>query len=367
MASKQRLIFANQLRGLAALAVVAGHLIGVFWSEPGQIGVATASPPISGTPPALFALVGQPWCNPSVVGVAVFFLISGLVIPISLARHTTQSFLLARALRIYPTAILALILEIATIHANAAYWHLPMPFGRGGILSNFLLIYDLIGRGSIDLVNWTLCIELKFYLLMAALAGPIQRGRLAPLFFSAVAIEAGNLLYAQFDFAAPAFAPIRMLSLESVMIVFMLIGVLFNYHHRGLLGLRGLLLSIAAMLAIFAISWLGSVLQADFLVTPLYYLEGLGVFGLAYALRRHAVRIPVLDWLAAISFPLYLIHLVIGISLMKWLMLGAEMPYLWSLATSLGVSVLLATLLHLGIERRSTEWGSRLATAVPAI
>ena len=363
MAQTSRLIFANQLRGLAALCVVVSHLVGVYWGDPVGLGAATATPPITGTPPDIFHLVSQPWFNPGPFGVAVFFLISGLVIPISLARHSTRTFLIARALRIYPTAIIALILEIAVIRANAAHWGLAIPFGRSAEISNLLLVYDLIGRASIDLVNWTLCTELKFYLVMALLAAPVQRGRLLPLFAAALLITALNLGYAQGSFDAPAFAPIRMASLESVFIIFMLIGVLFNYHLRGLLTAPGLIAGVAGMLALFAISWRVSVMHADFPVLAWQYVFGLALFAVAYCLRRHAIRMRILDWLAAISFPLYLVHLVLGVSMMKWLMLDVELPYYPSLAISLVVVLAVATLLHMGIERQSTAWGSRLAVA----
>ena len=90
----QRLIFANQLRGIAVLAVVFSHLVGVFWGMRDFVGLASASPAQSGPPPDLFILVSHPWFNFGPFGVGLFFLISGLVIPFSLERHTRGTFLM---------------------------------------------------------------------------------------------------------------------------------------------------------------------------------------------------------------------------------------------------------------------------------
>ena len=41
------------------------------------------------------------------------------------------------------------------------------------MLANALLVQDLVGQPSIDLVNWTLVIELHFYLLVGVLAAAL--------------------------------------------------------------------------------------------------------------------------------------------------------------------------------------------------
>ncbi len=76
-----RLIFANQLRGLAALCVVGSHLVAVFWAMRDVVGIATASPPQPGDGPPFLGLFLLTWFNLGPFGVGIFFLISGLVIP----------------------------------------------------------------------------------------------------------------------------------------------------------------------------------------------------------------------------------------------------------------------------------------------
>ncbi len=63
-------------------------------------------------------MTANPWFMPGPFGVALFFLISGLVIPFSFDRHRTGAFLLARLLRIYPTYLAALLIEVLTLPAR---------------------------------------------------------------------------------------------------------------------------------------------------------------------------------------------------------------------------------------------------------
>ena len=354
-----KLVFANQLRGLAALSVALSHLVGVFWVMRDFVGLATFSPVQPGDNPAAVALVSFSWFNFGPFGVGVFFLISGLVVPISLGQHTRGSFLLARLLRIYPTYVAAVLLEMAVLYAASRYWGRPFGYGLSTIVYNCLLIYNVVDLPSVDLVNWTLCVELKFYLLLALIAPQVRRGSVASLFAVALAILAGNVALAGSPYAATPLA--QTLSTESVFIVFMLIGVLFNFRLRQLLGPGGFFAAVLAMSAIFVACWRAGAIAAQYPVVTVNYGYGLALFGALFLLRRHVREGRVLDFVAAISFPLYLIHSMIGYSVMKLLMLSYSFSYLPALATSFGVVVLIATGLHVSVERATIAMGKRLA------
>ena len=358
-----RLIFANQLRGLAALCVAGSHLVGVFWAMRDFVGLATASPVQAGDPPAIFGLFSHTWLNFGPLGVGVFFLISGLVIPISLEQHTRASFLLARLLRIYPTYVAALLLEMAIIHANAAHWGRSFPYGDWSILSNALLIYNTVGQPSIDLVNWTLCVELKFYILMMLLAPQIRRGSLGTLLLVAAAILAANLALTWPPLADRIKRPdlVETFSTESLFIIFMLVGVLFNFHLRRLLRSRGLVASTAVLLALFVACWMQASIRAQVPIVTVNYLYALALFVTLYSLRRHARPIRFLDFLADISFPLYLVHSLVGYSVLKIAMLDLGTPYMPALGLTLVVVCGIAAVLHRTIEIKTIALGRVLA------
>ncbi len=361
--SGARLVFANQLRGMAALSVVVSHYAGVFWGLRDFIGLSTSSPPIEGTTPAIVMLLGNPWFNYGPFGVAAFFLLSGLVIPLSLSAHTRASFMGARILRVYPTYLVALLIEMAVLHADAAYWHRPFPFSNLQIAENALLIHTSLGQPVIDLVNWTLCIEMKFYVLMALLAPSVRAGRVIPLLGIAgcilVAHVGAHRLMDSSVLAGPGFWQAS--SYESLFLVFMFIGVLFSFHHRRQISTQWLLVYVFTMFAIFSFCWPLTSLGGQFPVAWINYGYAFILFTIFYRLRFHARPVPALNFLAGISFPLYLIHAMLGFSLLKWLMISWQLKYSVAVLITFVSVVLLATLLHVTIERKTMALGRRLA------
>src|SRR5437016_5851331 len=101
-----RVQFADSLRGVACLSVGISHYCGVFWTGGPVIPLIANVPPLPAdiAPPYLYGVVvSSNHFNTGAFGVALFFLISGFVIPLSLDRLGTFSFLRARCWRIGPT------------------------------------------------------------------------------------------------------------------------------------------------------------------------------------------------------------------------------------------------------------------------
>ena len=351
-----RILFASHLRGLAALAVAMSHLIGVYWAMPGVAAAVTVTPLQGGPLPATFALVADPRLQLGPLGVAVFFLISGFVIPVSLQRHAPGGFLLARALRIYPTYVVAQLLQMLVVAADARVWGTAFPYSAWSVAANCLLVENYLGVPSLDLVNWTLGVELKFYLLMALLAPLIGRGSVAALLgiaLAAIGLNAGIGAISATRFATARFGLLTAMSYDSLYVVFMTLGVAFNYHLRGLLRTPALVALVGVLAGLFLGCWWISRLAGQFPWVPENYLYALALFALLYALRRHVPRSRVLGALAAISYPFYLLHVLLGFSLLKLLMLRAHLAYGPSLLLTLGAVGLVATALHLTVERAS--------------
>ncbi len=358
-----RLVFANQLRGLAAISVVASHLLAVFWWLRGFVALATATPVQPGPIPGFAYVAANPWFMPGPFGVALFFLISGLVIPFSLDRHRTGAFLLARALRIYPTYLAALLIEVLTLHANGWFWGRPFPYDTRMVVMNALLIHSLVtGAPSIDLVNWTLCIELKFYLLLALLA-PMVRDRVAWLpagYGIGLMLLALLLLHHHGGMLQPLLQGVR---LDLPYLIFMAIGILFTLHLGGRLGPVSLTVQAGLLLALFAWCWRIGLQANQYPIVLFNYGYALALFAAAFLLRRLARPSRVLDRLAELSYPLYLVHLVVGVSVMKLALLRFGWTPGVSLLTALMVTLAIASLLHRLVERPSIAAGRALVKA----
>ncbi|SIQ91079.1 MULTISPECIES: acyltransferase family protein [Acidiphilium] len=360
----RRLAFANQLRGVAAILVACSHLLGVYWAVPQFVAAATFSPVQTGVAPAAYDWVDDRWFQLGPFGVGLFFLISGLVIPYSLARHTRLTFLVARMLRIYPLFILALLIELGVLYAAAYYWQRPFTYGAGTIVANLLLVANLTGAPVIDFVNWTLTIELEFYLMVLLLAGVIRRGSILALIGVAIGLVALAVLIGRHPAGGDPSLGSRMISgfgFELQYLVFMLIGVAFNFHNSGQLGTRGLLAGGAAMVLLFATAAAWGVAQPEYRVVAGNYCAALAVFGTLYAARHRIRDNRALDFVASISFPFYLIHAVIGFTMIKILMMVFHLNYDAALLGSIGAITLIAYFLHRTIEEKTIGLGHRLS------
>ena len=143
-----RLAYLDSLRFAAALLVLVQHL---YETQPGS------------------AVMPFIRLGPGVAGVALFFFISGFVIPLSAKEpFDWRAFMLRRVFRIYPLFLSAIaflfILGAAQIlprwadmlHATPMRW-----------LANLALIQEFVGAKPFLGVSWTLAIELIWYAMFA--------------------------------------------------------------------------------------------------------------------------------------------------------------------------------------------------------
>ena len=356
----ERIRFANQLRAVAALSVAASHLIGVYWALPEIVSIVTATPAPAGEIPGIFWLTSLQWFNLGPFGVAIFFLISGLVVPFSLERHSRGGFMLARLLRIYPTFAAATLIEVAVVVLSARSWHRPVPFDAAVIVGNVTLINDLIGQASIDLVNWTLSVELKFYLLIAILAPVVRRGSAVGLVIVAAGVCAANVLFSARgdEFSS---TPFYTFSSQSLCMIYMLTGTLFNFHIRGRLHTAGLIVCVAILMVLFVVTWRVSVWMGQFPFVTACYFYALALFAALYAVREHVPPNRVLDALANISFPFYLLHSLLGYTFLRVGMVALALPYYGALVLAVGGVILVAMVLHRIVERPTQRLGRAAA------
>lgn len=357
-----KLAFAHQLRGIAALLIVITHYFGVYYGAQAVVAGITDSPELHLVAASWVPYMDFPFFK-GPFGVAVFFLISGFVIPFSLRAHSRAGFLLARAFRIYPTYLCCLAIGMLAVYLSSRYWQLPFTPEPPRLWLNALLLHNLWNLASLDTVNWTLAVEIKFYLL-AALCWRALLARPAPVLAAlAAAICALNLLPPQLA-ASPALqAGAAALASDLNYVLFMLIGTLFYQHYQGVLSTVQLLLRAVLMLGAFLLAWhLG--IQHDALpVLAQYYAYALLVFAVCYALRERFRPLRVLDFLADISYPLYAVHALVGYVSLKLLM-HHGLDFGPAVTLVLAGVLLLAWLLHRTVETRSSAYGKWLAMMI---
>src|ERR1700678_1911161 len=144
--SGSRLAWLDVLRGIAALAVVFDHLSYYVLQ-------------------ALRHIVYQ-WFNPGNYGVFVFFMISGYIVPASLERKgSVRTFWVSRLFRLYPLYLLAV--GLAVVHLGGLRGEDADP--ETSVLSQLLMMSNVLGGENLPNVVWSLSYEMVFYLLLTAL------------------------------------------------------------------------------------------------------------------------------------------------------------------------------------------------------
>jgi peptidoglycan/LPS O-acetylase OafA/YrhL len=364
-----KILFADQLRGLAAMSVVLTHLCGIYWFQKELIAGITFSPVQPAAVPGwVISMLSSIPVNPGPLGVSIFFLISGLVIPFSFRHNNTRSFLQARLLRIFPTYLAILAVGLLARWASSVFWGQPFSVEPLTLIANALLIHDLGAMASLDLVNWTLLIELKFYLLFAFGRGLIARWRGDFVLGLALAVF-GLTLAAQV--VAPMLVPrlgmvLLGLVTEAMYLPFMLLGTLMYLRLQGQIGLVHWLTTTAATLVVFAVTWKLGPSAASYSDAGVTYLWSFGAFLIFFLARRLALPLAPLRWMSAISYPFYLVHSMLGYVLLQVLTMGYGLGYAPALALAVGASLVVAWIIHLLVERPSITLGKRLGRS-PAV
>jgi peptidoglycan/LPS O-acetylase OafA/YrhL len=344
LSTKTRLAWLDVLRGLAALAVVFDHA--------GQHVLQQVRAVI------------YHWFDTGQYGVFVFFLISGYIVPASLERRgSVRTFWVSRLFRLYPLYLLAVGIAVALylVHFGSLRGEGSDP--ATSILSQLLMMSNVLAGQNLPNVVWSLSYEMAFYLLLTALfiARIHQRSSRYALAFAAAAVAIGGLLPQAF-FTNNVATP-RLIALVADLAV--LLGLALAVILRGTSRLLGAVLAAVVAITLLAFNggWIWpwqalSILALMFTGTMFYRAEqgqypwrkaiavGVTVFGLAIAsglwhshawgLSAHAellwerrwfssfvlagltfaaglalrdLRWPwVLTWLGLISYSVYLLH-----------------------------------------------------------
>ncbi|RLU86905.1 acyltransferase [Streptomyces griseocarneus] len=240
-------------------------------------------------------------------GVEVFFLISGFVICMSTWGRTLGDFVVSRASRIYPAYWVAVLVTAAVV----SLWpQVRQVQNWDVVLTNLTMLQTGMGVWDVDGVYWTLFIELKFYVLFAIVVATGVTYRKCVLFSgiwivaSLTAMSTDNKILQMW--AMPLYAP------------YFVAGIAFYLMYR--FKPTGLLWGIVGMSLLLALHHVPrrvadnsthtvSTWPASLIIVVAFVLMGLIAVG---AFDRIQWR-----WLStagALTYPVYLIHQYIGMT-----------------------------------------------------
>ncbi len=363
---QERIAFANTLRGFAALAVVIAHYYGVFWLASDTAAALTHTPVLSienDTTSQYFTWIHAfPWFNWGAYGVALFFLISGFVIPFSLTRTTWIGFAVNRLFRILPTYFVGFSISLLAIWLGGKYFSLDWPFTLKEVLVHYLPgLRGILGSRSIDGIVWTLEIEVQFYVICMFIIFWFQRGSLNVFFIPILLFLVSVGLSSQSAYLTTHYsvyyAKAAAFLVFSPYVIFMFIGVVFHYLHQGLLKKTKAIISIITLFMFFVFLRYIGPRQAEFMVVWSYAFA-LITFTLAFIYPHFFKGNKIFDFLADISYPLYVVHNIAGFMALR-ILLDKGVGVGFSLIIVTFAAIGLAWIIHHVIERPMQVTGKR--------
>ncbi len=309
------------LRGLASAAVVWFHFTGLL-------------------PPGWLQRSGSyGW-----LGVDVFFVISGFIIPYALYRggYTLQRyprFLAKRIIRLDPPYLVSVALAIAGIYIGTALSHGP-PDPRltlPGILLHIGYLNFIAGYPWLNDAYWTLAVEFQYYLLMGLLFPALGSSRGVVRWLTLAAL--GGLC-----FLIPANE------------------LIFRYLWIFMAGI----VTFQARVDLIRSSeyWVLLVVSIGGTWFSLGSVHALAAASAIAVLQLDQIKNRPLLFLGEISYSLYLLHASTGwfviLLLRGWGLAETLLGQIATLASACALAITSAWLLYWLVERPSRKWSSRI-------
>ena len=275
------------------------------------------------------------------VGVNIFLLISGFVITLSAFRHLDRHpqafrrpFAVARLARIVPLYLLTGAVFLAV--ADPPWLHGPLRDSAVQVGAHLAFVHNLspTTHGSIDGPNWSIALEMQFYVFMLLLAPWLVR-RAAPLHLVVAIVFAAIFRYATTLWAEPGRIDLQFIYATEFpgLIDHFALGIALAFAawpapERGSVLVPGWRVFTIASAAALALLWLAGSVLVEFgywedvgMVTLLPTLLALGftaalVAAIAFPAAAHPAFRP-LRYLGEISYGLYLWHMPVILFMLK--------------------------------------------------
>jgi peptidoglycan/LPS O-acetylase OafA/YrhL len=284
------------------------------------------------------------------LGVELFFLISGFVICMSSWGRSLGDFFTSRVSRLYPAYWICVLITAALAYAVPVTGAVPLGPAPdlNAIAANLTMLQQPLGVPSIELVYWTLFVELCFYLLFA---GVVWRG----LTYRRVVI------FCLVWMTVAVLAPTWNIPLVTILAIpdyapYFIAGITMYLMRRfGPSPLLWAMVGFAWLISVQRVAFRMAHINPGFATSP---WAGTAAITLAYAVLL-AVALGWTDritwrWLTvagAVTYPFYLLHPRVGFTLMRVVHPALDLP-VWALVAGTTVVVAgLAWLVHRFVER----------------
>jgi peptidoglycan/LPS O-acetylase OafA/YrhL len=256
--------------------------------------------------------VFEPAAKYGFLGVYLFFMISGFVILRSVGHGRLDRFLRSRILRLYPAFWVCATLTFVLTHIldGGRFAASPVRY-----LVNLTMGAQFVGVSSIDGAYWSLYVEWKFYALIAAVLITRQMQRIEALMAGwlllSVVVESGGP------------SPLRSLLITPYAPFFVAGCVYCFIFSQGMTNVRlaMLIASGVAQAMVLGNVTNGLAQELGVPISAVVAVSAVAVFHLGFVLicirRSSTLRSEHWKALGALTYPLYLVHQVVGYSLIN--------------------------------------------------
>ncbi|WJY16236.1 acyltransferase family protein [Pectobacteriaceae bacterium CE90] len=345
-------------RLMAAYLVLFGHFVlgGTFGTEHTWVGKAEVFPLLSKAHQSLWMFdiyLLEKWRTAAAIwGVALFFLISGWVVPPMLYRYSRKQFLINRFFRIFPMLIVAVLISAAIQYQFGDRLSLNVT----NVLSTLTLTNQLTGSPRTLGVVWTLFIEFKFYLLIMVLGrlNCIKVLLATAAMLILLALQIGLVKYGIYSDASQTLIMTNSIIHDFCFVILMLcssvVWMIFYHENTKTKGIwTFVILFLAYNIYRYAcINELGIHLQQD-INLPTQVVVCL-LFGTCFLIQKYSsyenLAIRVTCKLSNVTYSLYLLHLSLGLFLLSILRHDITNQYLL-----LAIVTIIVTLIAAGTYR----------------
>lgn len=291
------------------------------------------------------------------LGVDVFFIISGYVIAISAENKSAEKFAISRLLRLYPLFWACLLFSTILIYLVGMPW---AAVSIMDVLKNFTMFPEPLGAKLVDGVYWTLKIEMQFYayVFCILLLGQWKNFKLI----------AGSLIIgmASMQLIQPG-------ALQGTNYYFLFgIGVFLSFIGKqgfkpinvGILCIATWMAVLNAVARVSSINYLSASPSVSTLFIATFILVVVGLFTLAISSELHKISIPYARIMGALTYPVYLIHSILGYHILQYAApyIGKWLALFIAIIATFIVSLSLHFLIEVGMRPYSKMFFTWLCT-----
>jgi peptidoglycan/LPS O-acetylase OafA/YrhL len=360
--TKNRTLYLDALRCLAILLVAYSHFVSVgsFWHKiPNVIRYSVKMPLLATGSLTYFDkfLTDYFSTNAGTLGVCLFFLMTGFLVPIMMERYNRLEFFINRVVRIFPVMWVCLVISGLFI-----FWTNGFRFSAKNYLSNMFLIETTIG----GTMRWMLGMEVIFY-CFAVFIGKFNLKK-ALIALSGIIIFLSFIATTGWGYNDESALHHLCFILKFIPIIFIGTSIYISRQYKSILA------KIICVSFFTAIAWLNLRISQDYFnyryIISTYnssgtYLVVLAIwYGVYFIFEVCKVKLAnvlegIIRWLSQTGYPFYLLHLSLGLVLVEKIRYIFTNTYL-ILALAFIFALLVSRLVYLCVELPCISAGKRL-------